>query len=360
MTEFQIPADFRKQLDARLAGPVMLDPRAVDQVRAASSFVARRDMSNTVERVGDVAMVNIHGPLAQRAWSCFEIFSGDGYDAIESRVCAALEDKEVRAVLMNFDSPGGEVAGCFEAVRGIREAATAAGKPMVAFVNEQCTSAAYALACAADAIVLPDTGLVGSIGVIATVTDESEALAKEGIRVHVLSSGARKADGHPAIPLSDEARASLQGQIDYLAGTFMGVVASYRPVLTETLHQYQAGVFYGHAAVSAGLADQVGNLSDALRRATTMNITRATISRPLLQASMEAPKLRRYQDYTATELHKLYHTDRAAYERLKAEPNEDISPTAKWADLTNLQLDRLARTDRARFDRLLEEHRSAP
>lgn len=267
----EMPATFRARLDAALSRPVMLDASAIDGVRAAAGFSPRADMGDgapsTVEPFtranGGVAIVDICGPLAQRAWSCW-MFSGDGYDAIVARVQAALDDGATTSVLLRLDSPGGEVAGCFEAVRAIRAAARTARKPVLAFADEMACSAAFAIACAADTIMLPDTGVVGSIGVIAAFVDESAALDALGVKVNVLTSGARKADGHPAMPMSDGARNALQQTIDYLATVFADEVAEARGMSAADVLGLDAATFYGPAAIAAGLADRTGSFNDAL------------------------------------------------------------------------------------------------
>lgn len=258
---------FRSRLAAALARPVLLEPGSVDVVRTAGAFSPRAETGAAAQpfaRVaGGVAVVDICGPLAQRAWSCW-MFSGDGYDAITSRMRTALDDAGVLAVVMRIDSPGGEVAGCFEAVHAIRDAARLAGKPIVAFADEMACSAAYALACAADEIVLPPTGVVGSVGVIATLVEKSRALDAMGVTINVLTSGARKADGHSALPMSDESRAALQREIDYLADVFATEVADSRGMIPANIRALDAAVFYGPKAIEAGLADEIGSFEHAL------------------------------------------------------------------------------------------------
>ncbi len=286
----QMPESFRAKLDAALARPLMLDQRALDSVRAGS-FAPRADMGDAPEKKREayevlengVAIVDIQGALAQRAWSCW-MFSGDGYDAIESRVREALADKRVSAVVMRMDSPGGEVAGCFEAVRGIRGAAASASKPVVAFADQMACSAAYALACAASHIVVPDTGAVGSIGVIVALAEQSEALKAEGISVAVITSGEAKADGHPAIPLANDARARIQAEIDYLADIFADEVSAARPLTASAVRDLEARVFYGQKAVDAGIADRVGNFLDAIALAESLANERTNARRGIAAA----------------------------------------------------------------------------
>ena len=285
----EMPASFRAGLDAALARPVLLDPRALDEVRAAfGAFRPRADddegddfsMGGSPKRTapftreGDVAVVCVEGPLAQRAWSCW-CFEGDGYDAITSRVQAALDDMGTRAVVLRLDSPGGEVAGCFEAVRAIRAFAATAGKPLVAYVDEMAASAAYALACACEEIVCPDTGLVGSVGVITAVCDESGALALEGVKVAVITSGAAKADGHPALPLAEEARGRIQADVNHLAGIFAAEVSAARPLTPEAVLALDAQVYRGGPGIEARVVDRVGNFTAAVARARELAADRS-------------------------------------------------------------------------------------
>lgn len=274
-----MPESFRAALTAALARPLLLEPRALDPVRAAAGFRPRADAGETSpeaptthERDGDVAVVRVSGPLSQRAWSCW-MFEGDGYDAIVKRADAAFRDPQARGVLLRLDSPGGEVAGCFDAVRTLRAMSAQYGKPLVAYVDEMACSAAYALASAAREIVVPDTGIVGSIGVILAVESHAGALEQEGVSVALITSGDAKADGHPAVALSDDARARLQADVDLLAGVFAAEVAASRPLTAPEVLGLQARTFIGREAERSGLADHVGSYAVALERARTLATT---------------------------------------------------------------------------------------
>lgn len=278
--ETQAPESFTRQLHARLAAPSMLAPSAVDRVlslafRAATDsgtagYFGDAEGAYTVDAEG-VAHVRVEGPLAQRAWSCW-MFGGDGYDAIESRVRAALADPRSRSLVIEYDSPGGEVAGCGVCADAIRAAADASGKPVVSYVGELAASAAYWLASAADAIVTPASGMLGSIGVIATRLEE--APDAEGRKLHIIKSGARKADGHPLTVMGKEELAATQAKIDALADVFAGAVAARRGMTSEAVRGLEADVFIGADAVAKGLADRVGNLSSAVTMARELATTR--------------------------------------------------------------------------------------
>lgn len=213
------------------------------------------------EMQGTTAIVDICGPIEQHdgGWC-------DSYDAIKARVQAAAES-EAREVVLRIDSPGGDAAGCFEAVRAVQKICADAGKPLYAYVDGKACSAAYAIASAASAVVLSDSALVGSIGVICTRDDFSAANAARGLRVALITSGARKADGHPDAPITDDELAATQAIVDSMASVFFGLVADMRPTKFKApaaVGGLNAAMFHGQTAVDRGLADQVMSLDSML------------------------------------------------------------------------------------------------
>nr|WP_255773278.1 S49 family peptidase [Halorhodospira sp. 9622] len=139
-----------------------------------------------------------------------------------------------------------------------RIAARRGEKPMTAVANESAFSAAYAIASAADEIVVPRTAGVGSIGVIATHVDRSGENEMQGRVVTHVYAGARKADLSPHRPLSEEALSWLQATIESHYEIFVALVAANRGISEQAVRQTEAGVFFGPDAVTAGLADRVG------------------------------------------------------------------------------------------------------
>ena len=214
------------------------------------------------KREGAVAVIDVEGPIMQRGGWLW-----DGYDAIGERIAHAFADESIEAVCLRLNSPGGAVAGCFESVSTLL---AAKNKPVVAYVDECAFSACYAVAMLADEIILPPTGAVGSIGVIAAYVDMTKALDAAGIRVAVVASGTKKTDTHPAVPLTDAAIGRLRADVEYLAGQFFELVSKRRQMSVEAVRATQAGILYGKAAVDAGLADDVGSWRDALARAEAL------------------------------------------------------------------------------------------
>jgi ClpP class serine protease len=226
-------------------GLLALDPKAF----GLEFLIGRPDMSPSLVADGKAAVVRICGPL------CFSGFLFDTYDAIRGRVRSALAS-EASTVILAVDSPGGEVAGCFDCARGIRADANAAGKRLVVFVASQACSAAYALAATADEIVVSDTAVIGSIGVIHEMQSVVRADAASGHDFAFVTSGSKKAYGNPHTPISEEALAETQRTVDATAARFFALVLEMRAKVKEP-EGLQAGVLVGAAAVIRGLADRV-------------------------------------------------------------------------------------------------------
>lgn len=209
------------------------------------------------DMIGDtpIAQICVHGTLVQKLGTLRPYSGMTGYDGLRQSIATAVEDPAVKAILLNIDSPGGEVAGCFDfvdALYGMRGT-----KPIWAVLDECAYSAAYAIASAADKIIVPRTGGVGSIGVITMHVDWSKALTSAGIAVTFITFGDRKADGHPEIPLSPEALAATQADIDAMGELFVSTVARNRNLSADAVRATQAACFMGENGVRAGLADVV-------------------------------------------------------------------------------------------------------
>lgn len=176
-----------------------------------------------------------------------------------------IDAAPARAVILRIDSPGGEAAGAADAHRTIRRLKKKHGCPLFAYANETAASAAYELACACDEIWLPDTGTVGSIGVIATLYDRTGQNRKLGLNVELVTSGERKADGHADRPLTDDIRGRMQERVDDLAQVFWSVVANARGTNVKSIAALEAAVFTGQKAVDVGIADGVATWNRFLK-----------------------------------------------------------------------------------------------
>ena len=248
----------RAKLDAILA---VLGPR-VGWPEAKSAAPVPAPRMPSVSRQSDIAVIPIHGTLVRRALG-LEAASGlTSYQEIGDQIGRAITDPAVAGIVLDIDSPGGEAGGVFELAERIRAATH--DKPVWAVANDQAFSAAYALAAASDEVFVTRTGGVGSIGVIAMHADQSRKDEQDGYRFTAIYAGSHKNDFSPHAPLSDDARAALQAEVDRLYGIFTESVAQHRGLTVEAVRDTQARLYFGGDAVAAGLADRIGTLADAV------------------------------------------------------------------------------------------------
>ena len=265
---------FLTGLGPRITGrDISVDGLEVTAEDQASSNVPARaslfgdDLTNRQARNGSqpfavvdgIAVIEIAGTLVHRGAWIGQSSGLTSYEGIAAQLQAALADPAIRGIALDIDSFGGEVAGAFDLADRLRVAR--AQKPVHAFVADHALSAAYALASQADRIILPRTGAVGSIGVVAMHSDMSGALDQKGIAVTLIHAGARKVDANPYQPLPEAVRARIAGELEDLRQLFAETVAEGRGRRLDTLRALgtEAAVFRGEAAVFAGLADEVAD-----------------------------------------------------------------------------------------------------
>jgi len=249
--------DIRARLEPRLLGQERID--------AGDALVPVERAGMTV--IDGIAIVPAMGTLVQRAFGLMAASGLTSYDRVAGDVEAAIADPAVRAVLLEVDSSGGEAAGCFSAAERLMALSLTKGrgrKPIWAIANERALSAGYALACCADRVLLPEAACIGSIGVVAIHADRSAADADDGLRFTLIHAGARKIDGDPHLPLSPRARQDIQAEVDRKWGMFCRHVAAARGMEEERVRATEAAVFWGPAAIDAGLADAIAGRETAL------------------------------------------------------------------------------------------------
>ena len=219
----------------------------------------QRSGSQPYAVVDGIAVIEITGTLVHRGAWIGQSSGLTSYEGIAAQLQAALADPGVRGIALDIDSFVGEVAGAFDLADRIR--AARAQKPVHAFVAEHALSAGYVLASQADRIILPRTGAVGSIGVVALHTDMSGALDQKGIAVTLIHAGAHKIDANPYQPLPEAIHDQMQRELEVVRFLFAETVAAGRGErLTQTAAlATEAAVFRGADAVAAGLADHLAD-----------------------------------------------------------------------------------------------------
>ncbi len=244
--------------------PVVLDDFHKPEPVAAAYAAERFKHKPYALTDAGVAVLPITGSLIQRAGGLQAASGLQSYQTLERQFEQAAADPDVKGALMELDTPGGQASGVFEMAKRAKEAFASAGKPLWAYANEMALSAGYVLASVAEKVLLPQTGAVGSIGVIALHVDQSKKNAKDGYDYTAISAGGKKTLGSPHAPLSDEAKSEIQARVDALYQHFIDHVAVMRGLDPAAVRAQEAGVFTGQAAIDAGLADSIMSFNEAL------------------------------------------------------------------------------------------------
>jgi signal peptide peptidase SppA len=213
----------------------------------------------------DVAVVPVEGVLCR--WAGYVNGAsqprGTSSAAVVKSLNAAAADPRARAIVTEFDSPGGTVAGVEEMALAMRRAAAA--KPVVSWAAYLMCSAAYWVGSQAQKLIAARTALVGNIGVYQVLEDTSLREAAEGVKVHVVKAGEWKAIGVEGAPISEGQLAVVQKEIDSVYGEFIREAAAGRRMSAAVMKQLADGRAHGGVdATDLGLADGVGGLDDAI------------------------------------------------------------------------------------------------
>ena len=239
--------------------------------------------------VGGTAVIPVMGTLVNRGgW--LDAMSGiTSYQRIATQLDQALADRDVRSILLEIDSPGGEAHGVFDLSNKLM--AARAQKPLWAMADGDAFSAAYAIASAAEKVYIARTGMAGSIGVIAMHFDQSVKLEKAGMKYTAIIAGDKKADFASHQPLSDRARATMQHMVDDMYSLFVSSVAAARNLSEQAVRDTQAGVYTAPEAQRVGLIDGIATLDEVV--AELERHTRASQSIFTTRASARTQSQRR-------------------------------------------------------------------
>lgn len=293
-----MPRDISRVLRAFASQPWFIDPRQAEKIVAVlmlraqhlprdpefqrwsgPNAAAEGDQPPASARRQNIKVLTLQGIIAPRATMVDDI-SGPPAASLERFIREfdqAAQDRSVGAIVINIDSPGGQVDLVPETAARIR-AAHDPSRPIIAVANTLAASAAYWIATAADELVVTESGEVGSVGVWSMHEDVSVALAQEGISVTLISEGPRKVEGNPFEPLGADARAHLQETTRHYYDMFVRDVAAFRGVDQSVVRadpnksdQHFGGgrTYPARVAVRLGMADRVESLDSVLRSLQT-------------------------------------------------------------------------------------------
>jgi len=212
---------------------------------------------------GNTAIIRVHGTLVHRNGTLNTHSGMLGYDGVTHQLNAALDDGDIENILLSIDSPGGEVHGVFDLAERIFNARSE--KPIIAFADDVAASAAYLLGAAAEKFYVSQTSITGSVGVVISHVEWSQAAEKAGIAHSYIFAGDHKVDGNPWEPLPVEVREKLQHTVDVTYDMFVSAVSRFRDVTEQLVRDTQANVFIGSQGVENDLVDGMSTFDAILR-----------------------------------------------------------------------------------------------
>lgn len=259
---------FLTDLNVNMSNPVLQKEEGrvdmVKQTMARTLGVSAVSGSMMYGMVGTTAVIPVFGALVNRFNSTYGFITG--YNYIKNAIATALADESVDSIILDINSGGGEVAGCFETVDYIKAARSQ--KEIHAVVDSSCYSAAYAIASACTSIKATPSSGIGSVGVVAMHASYEKMLENEGISVTFIKAGDHKLDGNPYEELSDSVKADMQKRIDAIYQEFVSLVSVNRSLAVEDVVKTQAACYTAQEAKSIGLIDDVISVEGAVKLIT--------------------------------------------------------------------------------------------
>jgi ClpP class serine protease len=240
-----------------------------------------------------VAVISVRGALAHKqGWYSWLM----GYNVISHAFEQAATDPDVRGIYEDMHTPGGTVMGAFDCADLIHRVSKI--KPVWSIANDMNLSAGQLLASAASRRLVTQTGIVGSIGVVAGHTSYEQYLKDMGLEITLLHSGSRKVDGNPYQNLPKDVADRWQAELDETRNKFASKVAGYTGMPLQSLLDTEAGTYEGQKAVDIGLADELVHSADGiamlaehcktLNRTMTIGTTTMSVAKPAAAAATQS------------------------------------------------------------------------
>src|SRR5947209_3540929 len=179
----------------------------------------------------------------------------------------ARDDSHVKAIVLEIDSPGGEVTAADEIYNAVTKAR--ARKPVVIYMDSLAASGGYYVACGGKYLMANETTITGSIGVIIQTLNYEQLFNKIGLASVVFKSGKFKDILNGARPMTPEERELIQSFVMQTYDKFLGIVARERNLPADALRNVSADgrILSGRDALENKLIDGTGQIEDAFAKA---------------------------------------------------------------------------------------------
>ncbi|HFZ9214455.1 TPA: S49 family peptidase [Salmonella enterica subsp. diarizonae serovar 61:r:-] len=234
-----------------------------DMALVTGDFMAAgKPQARFYQVVNGIAVLPVTGTLVHKLGGMRPFSGMTGYDGITARLQQAVLDPEVKGILLDIDSPGGQAAGAFDCADMIYRLGQQ--KPVWALANDVACSGAMLLASACSRRLVTQTARIGSIGVVMAHTSYAGQLEQEGVEITLLYSGKHKTDLNPYQALPDDVRIDYQQKMDDTRQMFADRVAQYTGLSVDAVMETEAAIYDGKAGIEVGLADEMVNAADAI------------------------------------------------------------------------------------------------
>ncbi|MDQ7962241.1 signal peptide peptidase SppA [Flavobacterium lindanitolerans] len=181
----------------------------------------------------------------------------------------ARKDKNVKAIVLRIDSPGGSALTSDLIWREIE--LTKKVKPVVVSMGNVAASGGYYIACNASKIFAEETTITGSIGVFGTLPNITKLTNNIGIHTEQVKTHQNAAGYSIFLPLDEGTKGTLQESVENIYKVFVGRVAQGRNMNFEAVDSIAQGrVWTGTDALKIGLVDKIGGMDDALKEAAKL------------------------------------------------------------------------------------------
>lgn len=237
-----------------------VDPKAADFTKILAMLCGE---PAKYEVIDNMAYVPLHGVMSKNLTTVEKYTGGVDTEEVASWLEQAASDPKVEHVLLDINSPGGNVVGTEE----LAETYKAVGKVKntISFCDSKACSASYWVGSQGNRFLATPSAVIGNVGAYSVYPDITGALEKQGVKMNIIKSGKYKAIGHPAVSMTDEEREWLQKDMDATHAQFKHAVKSVRQFVKD--EDMEGQCWSGRDAASKNMVTGlVTGWNDAMQR----------------------------------------------------------------------------------------------
>lgn len=265
MGVYMLETRFAQSVKAKLeANPNIFlsefDPKAAYQEMLSMEPISdRRDLYGITAQ--GVAIIPVIGVMTKGSNKF-----GTSTNQARRALSQATNDHSVKAIMIHFDTPGGSFAGSDEFAADVVKAASI--KPLAAHADDLVASAGMYVASQSPRLTLNPAGEAGSIGTYTVVYDSSGAAEMQGVKVHLITTGANKGVGADGVPINEPQLARIQSLVNQAQTFFSNAIQAGRKLSKSQVDSLvsDGGTWFAKDAKQLGLIDAVESYDVALEK----------------------------------------------------------------------------------------------